>query len=514
MAERRIASRSAPSAQSPSLWALSLYSACIVTGAGIFTVSPEAARSSTLLLLLAILGMGWAARSMYQRDLDAQAAGDPLVEAARGIARLAGVCIYVGGADLAYVALGSGALANLRTLLGLSVGAALSAILAGLAALGAQRLLGSALPMLRSILQLAVVWCLGMGLTNLAPQSSIRRVGDVVTFAVAVMVAGRAKPPRRGDDTGDHQDTGAGLEPNHASNVGQNKAQFALMVLLAGVALILVGKAGKLQNPFLWPGLTLGNVGITLGVVVFSLVGTGFTNLLGYRVMEDPGTRRRVVNRAMLIVIAVEVAWVLATLLTLTSPQLLALDAHRSFSSHGVAEVAAAHAPGLGPVAVGFASVALLLAVTAAANGFTETLASVLGMALRSRGRSRRRAAVSGPEPAPRGLKYVLLTLAAAGAILVVSLDLPISVVLSSAGIAGGGLLLWVVPTMAEQNPTRRSRRAWQAIMISIVVAGWGTAAALLSGGAEDQPVAAVVGMAVSLSIVPVTFVAARRMVR
>lgn len=206
-----------------------------------------------------------------------------------------------------------------------------------------------------------------------------------------------------------------------------------------------------------------------IGVVLFSLVGTGLLNLTVYPSLfggvQGKGrvTRLdRVVMIGTFLPVVVYLAWTVVTVVTLPSATLTSLDQAKEYSTIGLARLFSQVSPWAAAWVSFFGYSVALLAVTSACNGFTESLADQAAILVE---RSRHLQALAGSKDnlAPR------VVILAAAMLIAFSLErfkgVSLSSLLSVAGSAGGGLLLLILPFFLPARGQQKSR--WDAVLMA-----------------------------------------------
>ena len=246
-----------------------------------------------------------------------------------------------------------------------------------------------------------------------------------------------------------------------------------------GVLLIIVflgaaaGAAIPFSSPTLWRMPSFAEFVRVVGVLLFAQVGTGWNNFARYPAMWVPAFRRRVVDRAMWVVLAVQVGWLVPVLWIVPTASLRDADAAHSQSAAALAEVARGALPAAVATTLALlAAVVVLLGVTSACAGFVESLATETSntwLALAGR-------------PGPARLEQAFLGVAAVGAAVLVVTGASVSAVLAVAGIAGGGIIIFVQPMLAGGH--RRSQPGWRraAIIAAAAITLLGTVDVMLRG--------------------------------
>jgi hypothetical protein len=199
----------------------------------------------------------------------------------------------------------------------------------------------------RTLLTLAAAWLPGLALAGEFPRAQAGLL--LVSFGAGVILLrlpqrtiwrgrdGRTRTAARAAET-------AGVAAHRAA-INAMRAQLLLMGGLATAGLVvLVLSTGSLRLPTLMPhGLTGGRLVEAVGVLIFAMVGCGWSNVSAYPAMRDDASRRPVISASMRLVLLVIMGWVVVTDLVLSSEQPTTLDQARSFTTAGLADVVRMH---------------------------------------------------------------------------------------------------------------------------------------------------------------------------
>jgi hypothetical protein len=497
----------------------------LILGGGVFAM-PLVAPLVGLIPFIVVLITVWAVLKyvLYPRTADTlisagSGGGDGLAAAvarsgggrAGWLLCLNGVVVYVLGAAFGYATIGYEVLGSVMDTVGRSralahwlviVGAGLGVALWARPRVLAEWLLGPG--------RLVSVWAIGLGLTALMPKASgpsaldWQGLGCLATFFAGVVLigfqrarstCGRARLPS--SDL-------CQLEPGHRISLTAQTTQLVLMgVLLAAVC---VGAAAGAPIPFgkpdLWRMPSFPEFVRVVGMLLFAQVGTGWNNFARYPGMWLPAFRRRVVDRAMWVVLAVQVGWLVPVLWIVPTANLRDADAAHSQSAAALAETAGAALPAAVATFVALLAAAIvLLGVTSACAGFVESLATETSNAW---------LALAG-RPGPRRLEQVFLGVAAGGAAVLVVSGASISAVLAVAGIAGGGIIIFVQPMLAGTH--RRSQPNWRrtAIVAAATISLLGTVDVMLR---RVPPAWSCVALVLAVSPLALTLATSRSIAR
>jgi hypothetical protein len=490
---------------------LAAYCAQIVLGAGVLTVTFQTPSVGLVPLVVGFAVMAALAVRLYSRVAAAQmpatdsgsSLGSAVAACGTGQAgrRLAtfGMVTYCLGASIGYACLAQTALASLlaeATGLGWLRLPALAAAFVVVCVLRLTVRAG------QTLLTLAAAWLPGLALAGEFPQAQSGLL--LVSFGAGVILL---RLPHRGIWRGRNGQTrtatqaaATGVGAAHLAAINTMRAQSLLMGGLATAALVvLVLKTGSLRLPTLMPqGLTGARLVEAVGVLIFAMVGCGWSNVSAYPAMCDDASRRRVISASMRLVLIVIIGWLVVTGLALSSEQLATLDQNRSFTTAGLADVVRTHTSA-GLVAVIIADVALLLAVSGASSGFLEGLATEV---------SDHRCSVTGRLYfGVNQLVIVLTAFTAAAAYGVQLLGLTTSQVLAAAGTVGGGVVLFILPLLCEPRPRRRPLMAAVAIVAAVGAMTMGCYAAFTG---DATFVLRLLNLTMAVAVIPLTVRAAR----
>lgn len=466
----------------------------LILGGGVFAM-PLVAPLVGLIPFIAVLVSVWLVlkRSLYPRTAETlisagSGGGDGLAAA---VARsgggragwclcLNGVVVYVLGAAFGYATIGHAALGSIMDTVGLSGAVVDWLVIVGV---GLGLVLWRAPDALPELLlgpsTLLSVWAIGLGLTALLPKASSpsaldwHGLGCLATFFAGVVLIGLQRAESRPGRARPPVSDPCRLERRHWISL---TAQTTQLVLMGGLlAAMCVGVAAGAPIPFsvpnLWRMPSFIEFVQVVGVLLFAQVGTGWNNFARYPAMWVPAFRRRVVNRAMWVVLAVQVGWLVPVLWIVPTANLRDADAAHSQSAAALAEIARGALPAAVATTLALlAAVVVLLGVTSACAGFVESLATET---------SNTWLALAGRR-APRRLEQAFLGVAAAGAAVLVVTGVAVSAVLAVAGVAGGGIIIFVQPMLAGTD--RHSQPGWRraAIIAAAAITLLGTVDVML----------------------------------
>lgn len=274
-----------------------------------------------------------------------------------------------------------------------------------------------------------------------------------------------------------------------------------------------------------------------IGVVIFSLVGTGLYNLLSYPQLFEPSNNSRsnrlvsVVNLGTAIPTLIYLLWTAAVAFTLNPATLAGANISKMPLTVPIADKFEAYDANAAWLIILFGYSLTLLAVTSACNGFTESLADQIRAALPDR--------LVNLEPSPHfpirirftqalrsswqafidwlsndddslSVRLVILIGALLAAFAIDKfIPIDISSILSIAGNAGGGLLILILPFFLTGPDGKRSPLSsiWIGLGSAFILTMLSLTASKLdpSKGAISL-VVSIVCVAIGLSIMFVTF--------
>lgn len=399
---------------------------------------------------------------------------------------LVGLFFYVFFADIGYIIIGNRSLNAVAATLKGNIGYG-SFVAPGLGV--ALVVVALALPLLmrrpsarrgasQKFLMMAGWWCLAIGVLINTDSSGLflggATLGDILGSALflgAILAA-----MRTGTDTIQetrHQD---GLNAQHRVNV---VVMIIELIFLAITGVLIVGlffRSGMIEK---FHAFALDRSSFSdwsawsrvIGVVLFSYVGTGIFNLCSYPELfeENSGARgklhfRYVVVLGTLIPLVLYLGWTVVTALVLSPQEMAAADAINEPTHIVIARKAVQISQEGAWIITITGYLFALMAVTSACNGFTESLADGISIAIR---RSSQR------HDEGRDFRPVILVLAALVALArdVFPASVDISAILSIAGIAGGGLLILILPFFFPYPLNRRTRARYWEIAVVLVMA-------------------------------------------
>ncbi len=329
---------------------------------------------------------------------------------------------------------------------------------------------------LKKVSMMFGAWLIGIAVIGLARQAGL--IGDsgalanwaallgLMLFTSAVLAglytqAGESSTTRRNE-----------LSDQHTVNVTVICFEIVLLLATIGITLLTVAQhAIQISFEVLSPGAftlpALGDWASMVGLVIFAYVSTGLFNLCSYpSLFESRAGQRwsrltRVVALGTLIAMLVYLAWSLTSAVALSPETLIQLDAAKEYTTIGIARTLAGIDLTSALLITLFGYSLALLAVTSACNGFTESLADQISVFLQDEGLH------NGLTGDPENLHLRLLILVAA-LLTAFGIDrliqINISTILAVAGIAGGGLLILVLPFFLPAPGQQKT--SWTCIML------------------------------------------------
>ncbi len=414
---------------------------------------------------------------------------------------LLGMFFYVFFADVGYVLIGSRSLNALAEFVGRSAQPAFVALVAGgmavmVVAWQLERLCRRPFLLrgaLKKVLMMGGAWLAGVGALGLARAAPtlgacVSVSGDDGAVALGVLLfTGAVLAGMYTSATPTASAARRELSDQHTVNVVVASGE--MILLGATIALTLgIAFAHGQTTPFYavaadalsWRAL--GEWSDLIGLVIFAFVGTGLFNLLSYpSLFETRGGRRsprlaRVVALGTAIPMIVYLAWTLTSAAVLTPDMLASLDAAREYTTIGIARRLAGFDP-LGALLVILCGYSVaLLAVTSACNGFTESLADQISVALHEQSIGRptspgQRLALWLADSAENlRMRLVILVAAVVMALAIERMvQIDISSILAVAGNAGGGLLILILPFFLPAPGQRKT--TWSSVMVGVMTA-------------------------------------------
>jgi amino acid permease len=327
-------------------------------------------------------------------------------------------------------------------------------------------------------------WCLGVAVLGFAHELNLIQAHSTLETAVssglflfsilASMLTGRTQI--------EQINKSQGLTPQHRVNVVVMSIEMLILVL-AGISIAWLFFAADAAQPFyaFAPGwLSFEGLPRIIGVVLFALVGTGLFNLCAYPQLFESGQGTKgiprfvgVVRLGTLVPLAIYVLWTLVSAISLSPAELAQGDKDNLITTILIAAKAARINPQFAPIIALTGYVFALCAVTTACHGFTESLADRVVISLKGRNL---------PLPPLLLTSYfwqvfilVVATTLAFGKDLI-SIGIDLSAILSFAGLAGGGLLIIILPLFFPYplNNRARIRYAEVALIMGVVfVLAW-----------------------------------------
>lgn len=527
--------RSNDTPASPSSGALAGIGATLFLGAGVFSLPNEAATIGLipLLLMLAVVWLGcvW----LYRRVAEllarpqhhdctggGEALGRAVVAAGAGHAGTllawCGVLVYVVCAAIAYTTLGLVGLEALARQIPQSPGGwyGLAAVFA--AALGLERSLPARSTVARRLARLGMVWSVGVAamalLNGVASRAWTANGGHgswpTIVIALFTFAAGSVVVSRTASAAERAEQAPGGLDPEHRTPLVALGVQGTLMVAMIGLGLLSALHSGRHPafSVGLWPtqGFKVSDLLGPLGVVLFALCATGLINVARYPRMAEARFRRAVVDRSLGIVGAVQALWMIAVVLLAGHTGMAAERSAGTNSAMGLASTVAAPGSVTGTLLVVLGALATLIAVTNANVGFNSSLASESLSAIGAlRPQMKRRLS-------ERKLLIALILLALAGAGCNLASRNAVAAFLTIGGITGGGVIVIVLPLLAENRDRYRVRYGAAASLAAVALGSWATLTAVLD---EHLSVPLMLmAILVAWATVALTCLAARRVMK
>lgn len=457
-------------------WVLALYASTLVLGAGVFVMPAEAERSGVAVTAV-VLGIIWfLSRRSYRRQMvvlgdpargGVAALGEAMAAAGAGPAghrlALVGVAAYVVPATIGYATIGAKAIDTLASLLhGHPLGGTvLAAAGTWVAVTGADHLDN---PLVGRLARQLGTWSAGIAIASYLTGTP-RLAASLTVFTLGAWQAANVKATST--ERGPRE-----LEQGHLTSIAALGLQTVLMAVLATAAAwtVIVSPDTTFQTPRLIGDIDAKSMLVTIGVLAFALVGTGWTSMHRYRSMADPGFRRKAADASMIIVGLFQLTWMAIILVTISGTDLLGLDNADDTSAQGIADlVSTNNMPGwiTGTIAL-IAAAVVGVGVTGAANGFSESLALETCHTLRRREHDLRFAQ-------PHLIKRAIVAATAILAGIFQTLDINASSVLAIGGLAGGSTLIFILGAIAT-GPHHRTRARREALTVAYIT-GTGTIA-------------------------------------
>ena len=469
---------------------IALYLSTIFLGAGLMSLPIQAAKIGGGLLFLMLMISGAISIFFYIRVAtrlvgeDADSGGGEaigrIVSLAGGglwapLLALSGVGIYVIGASYSYAGYGSGALLAIADEFDPGLDGAWPATVLGLVLAGLHFQLPERMVISRRLSVLMAIWSVGLGLIVLDGGDTYRTVMSLSTFVVGTLViilSGARQAPARHEEARDADDEPTTLEAPHQTAVTGLLIQLVLMGVLLVIAFAVVAHGSR---HFSWTSmLPDGPLGLSdfikpIDTIAFALVGTGLVVMNSYRPMAEAAYRKKVVVRALVVVLSALSIWLLASTVIFGHTALADLDEEDLNTSVGMAVELA---PNGGPAAVAMTvigSLVTLIAVSGATCGFNSSLVSeaigTVGAFRPGRGKLRKRSS--------EVVVAALVAASACAAGFATSSGNVLSSVIAVAGIAGGGVVLFILPMLAVGEDGKRKIWAVAAGLTGVVCAGF-----------------------------------------
>lgn len=450
---------------------LQLYAASNLLGVGVFTLPFLIPMVGLLPALLMPFLVGKIVSPLYQRVVVAahRAPSTRTHEAAmrESTFRLATPLVTSGG-GLAAVSLGrlAAALRAIPTMMALLAisAAALGAIQeqidssessqlllgAMLVATSCARLFRTYLPALATALRLGRFWVGAMLVVDLAGFMGMTRTAVLVLGVTAGIIDLGA---RAGGSNSTTRSLG-GLRNEHVGAAAVMVIQLVVTVAIAAMVVIVVGTGSGFEAPPIVLVPTPRSFVVAAGVALFALTGTGHVNIVSYPLMRTRTGVAKVVEGSVRLAVALQITWLLATATTVPLATLRDLDAQASFSTVGMAEVLGHSDAALGQLVAVVGAALVLFALSNSTYVTSESLA------IEFTARTPR---------LTRPVQVASIVAASVAALVLLSTGISATGLLAVAGLGGGLLIIFVLPILAETDPTqdRLRLRRNQAIGIS-----------------------------------------------
>ncbi len=320
-------------------------------------------------------------------------------------------------------------------------------------------------------------WLIGIGAIGLARQGGL--IGDSGAWAdwasllglalfTAAVLSGLYTNAGANSTTNQND-----LSDQHTVNVLVTCCEIVLLLTTIGITLLTVAQhAIQISFEVFSPGAftppALGDWAGMVGLVIFAYVSTGLFNLCSYpSLFESQAGQRgsrltRVVALGTLIAMLVYLAWSLTSAVALSPETLIQLDAAKEYTTIGIARTLAGMDLTSALLITLFGYSVALLAVTSACNGFTESLADQISVFLQDEG-IQNELTSDAENLHLRLLILVAALLTAFGIDRLIQIN--ISTILAVAGIAGGGLLILVLPFFLPAPGQQKT--SWTCIMLA-----------------------------------------------
>jgi len=298
------------------------------------------------------------------------------------------------------------------------------------------------------VLRLARFWVAALLIVELADLSGIvRGVVLVIGVTIGIVDIGSRKRPAQV-----HRRSIGGLRSDHSRAALILALQLAIMTGIAICALATAAIADRFVAPPMLVVPTPKDGVVALGVVLFSLTGTGHVNTAKYSLMRSRAGIATVIDGSLRIAVIAQGAWLLATAATVPTSALADLDAQKSFSTVGIADAIAQTAPSVGKVVLVIGAILILFGLSNATSSCAETIAIEFTV---------------GSADQTRGLQIAAIVGTAAVAIAIAGAGVSATGILAVSGLGGGILIIFVLPILAEPDPELHRLRRNQAIGVT-----------------------------------------------
>jgi len=271
---------------------------------------------------------------------------------------------------------------------------------------------------------------------------------------------------------------GAVLYDHHRLSVAVVLMEMLLLVIAVVLIVFAFAVSGTFRSPqLLVSPLTLGALGKTAGVVVFAFVGTGIYNLMCYPSLLDSARRlRNVIILGTALPTLAYLVWSFVVAITLSPSQIQALNGSAgSYPTIVLARMVMERYPLLGLIISIFGYAFAMLAVSMASIGFVETLSDrvTIDVIIRANRFFPFNSLLAWLGNRRELVNAALLVATAVFAVFTLAVHIEVTTVVGVAGIAGGGLILLVIPWLIadEAGGTVPLRRVVIAFLSLVFVA-------------------------------------------
>ena len=501
----------------PARSGLVIYIGGSILGASVYALPFQVSRIGLIPMTALLIGVALLSTRLYPRvvasanalpgrsgEMTNVALGDPLAHAGAGATgRVFGLMtatflVIPGSTGLALI--GIGAMGRVTDALERTPNPAVAALLVAIASFATATMsnaFGSAAP----ALHLLTRWMLGSaGISAFGLTGTARTVGLAATFAVGAWSLIGSQQEENADDY-----TAFGLAPRHGRNASTILVLLAAMASLAALTVgLALGRDGLALPELVVRPTGPDDIVTSVGMVLFAFTATGLFNVGGYSAMRDSTFMRKTINASIAMVVVVQLVWIAAVSTSVSASSLRALDNAGADTTAAISESAAEAMAGFGVFVGALAALLVLFAVSAGANSHAELLSNEWydsGRRILSRPQS------EALEQRVR-LRFGLVVLAATAAVVSVTLAIPTTTILGSAGLLGSTALAVTLPLLAERR-SRWIHAACVGAILTIAAASIASIVGPVSAGAAPWVIAGV-GMIAGGAIVIVSATAAR----